>query len=102
MVAEFQERKVEGSGHGNSDPLEFSLPAGSGLTVNGSAPPREAQISVPLNDYPARDALQFLEIGSGLALDPFASTTLYSHHDAARLFSHCMCVFCFSYFRRHL
>jgi hypothetical protein len=30
-----------------------------------------------------------LEIGSGLAFDPFSSTPLYSHHEAPMLFAHC-------------
>lgn len=30
-----------------------------------------------------------LEIGSGLSLDPFASTAMCGYYDSARLFSHC-------------
>ena len=30
-----------------------------------------------------------LQVGSGLAFDPFSSTVLYSHHEAPMLLTHC-------------
>jgi hypothetical protein len=94
LVKESQERQAQALAQDDSQLLPVSSHIGSSCLA-----PTEAEIPITNLGKPSRNLeedhaglseIMSLEIGSGLALDPFSSTALYSHHEAPQLFSHCM------------
>lgn len=53
-------------------------------------PPDESNKTSKANITNRTNPMLTLEIGSALAFDPFSTTPLYSHHEGAILFTHCM------------